>query len=345
MPYRIKEFDGLALPEFIERGQSQSMGTGVAQTDFVQMPGGGFYDNYGDDDSQPSLDPIVKMCVLHAVSGSTVRAQVDALRAKIGKRGVLEVLFHDAVERWQYARLMRMRMVRPFNTAYSWLPVQLEFMPAANYWYQGTMQTTTETFAVSTGTQHTVTVNNAGNVKDRNVLLEYEVPSASMTGIHFRNYTTSQNISIASLTLAVGDLLRFHCGERWARHIKAAVNIAAIGRVGNTVTVDTAAVHGLSAGDPIWIDGTAYFDGYWTVDTIYDTDSFGIEVAPTWYTPDGTENTGTMSEVAYLYSTTTITDKAGWMYLQPGDNEIALICIGEDLDGGTFTAYHYDTYA
>ena len=52
--------------------------------------------------------------------------------------------------------------------------------------------------------------------------------------------------------------------------------ITAIDGTATTITVDTSAVHGLSAGDEVIIKNTTNYDGVYTVATITDTDTFTI---------------------------------------------------------------------
>jgi hypothetical protein len=58
MAYVISMFDGLALSPYIQRGDSQDIGTGAALTSFLQLPGGGYYDNYRDRISPQGIRPL-----------------------------------------------------------------------------------------------------------------------------------------------------------------------------------------------------------------------------------------------------------------------------------------------
>jgi hypothetical protein len=342
VPYKIDSFDNLTLPEGMERGDIQNMGTGVASVDFVRMPGGGFYDNYGDGDGPRELDAIVKTCVLYAVSGSTVRQQVEALRAKLGKRGVLEVLWHDGEMRWQYARLMRIRHPRPFNARLSHLPVDLTFMPAGGFWYDEDLTEDVTAFIASSFAE-TVVVTNAGNANVTETLIEYESPVAATLELTLNNRTTSQ-VAVLTAGVAIGDTVILDIGKRTARVHKPPLTIDGITRTGNVIAVSVTAVHGLSAGDEVAISGTVAFDGFYVVATTPTTTTLTVAADPARRQPYGPEVAGALAEVVNIYAGAEFSDAANWFELAPGDNSI-YVTADQDLNGGTITFAFYPTYA
>jgi hypothetical protein len=344
MPYRIDEFDDLALPEFLERGDIQNMGAGVAASDFVQMPGGGFYDNYGDDDSPRELAAITKQTVVYDTGGDSVRVQIEALRAKLSKRGRLEALWHDGVVRWLWARLVRVEHPRPFNARRLHLPVNLTFAPATGIWYAAT-ETEDETLFAATSMAETVVVSNAGNVNVVDAVIEYVAPTTAAITLTLENYETSQLMSIAVLSLGAGETVIVNVGNRTVRIHKLPVDIDTISRSGNTITVNTTSAHGLSADDTVVIRGTSY-DGYYTVDDAPDTDTVTIVADSTTKHPHGPESplAGLLAETVDLFANVEFSDPADWLWLVPGDNDLRLTST-VDLDGGTFRVIFNAPYA
>jgi hypothetical protein len=345
MPYKISEFDGLSLPEFLARGDTQSMGTGVAVADFVRMPGGGFWDNYGDSVSPRELDAITKRCALYA-GATSVRVQVEALRAKLGVRGVLEVLWHDGEVRWQYARLTRVHYPRPFDARLTHIPVDLTFMPAAGTWYDEDVTVDVTTFAGSSFAE-TVVVANAGNADVVDAQIEYESPVAAALELTLNNRTTSQIITLTVAGVAIGDILVVDIGKRTARVHRAPTAINTVTRTGNVITVNTTpTAHGLSVADEVTVIGTADYDGFYTVATVPDTETITVAADPAVRQPYGPESpaAATLAEVNNLYGDADFSDAANWMALAPGNNSI-YVTADQDLDGGVLTFTFYPTYA
>ena len=339
MPFKISEFDGLALPEYLERGDTQSMGVGRASVDFVQMPGGGHYDNYGDDDSPREPTAISKKCVLYDTGGDSVRVQVETLRAKIGKRGRLEAIWHDDVVRWTWARLTSIDHTRNFNTRLLHLPINVTFMPQEGIWYAEDEVTDDTLFSGAT-TSDDIVIANAGTVNVTDAVVQLLSAYAGALTITVENYETAQWMDVDVLAVAVNETIIFNIGNKTVRLHKVPTAISTISRSGTTISITTGAAHGLSPDDPVVIRNTNY-DGYYTVATTPGADTLTIEVDGLTRHPHGPQSpaSGTIAETDDLFGNATFSDPANWMWLVPGNNTIHFTS-SADVDGSTFSVIY-----
>ena len=341
MPYKLDEFLSVSLPEFIEAGDVQNIGTGRADVDIVRMPGGGFYDNQGDEDSPRALDAISKSGMVYATGGVTVRQQVEALRAKLGARGRLDLLWHDGAIRWIWARFTSIRTPRSFNHALSSLPVDLGFTPIGGFWYADEATSDGETWATTT-TEDDFEVSNAGNAKVTEMVITYLVPTAETDAeVTIENYETSQKITIDA-AVEPGWKVVIDVGERTVYIHEPDRAIDSIERSGNVISIETASSHGITDGMLVLVAGTDY-DGYYIADEI---DATHLELAadPNTYHAHGPQlATGTVTGLRPAYDPAMFSDKANWFTLLPGDNTIHVES-SEDLDGGSIMFDFYATY-
>lgn len=342
MPYSINEFDGLALPEYVERGDTQNIGVGRASADFVQMPGGGFFDNYGDFDSPRELTPITKQCVIYDTGGDNVREQVDAFRAKLGVRGVLEALWHDGTTRWTYARLVAVDTTKPRNTATKHIPINLTFAPAVGVWYE-TEVVDTETVS-GTSTSEDFSVTHAGNVYCTDPVIEWVSPVTNSLTLTIENYQTSQKITVMVLGIVTAETIVIDVSKRTIRVHKVPVTISTIQRDANVITVNTGSAHGLSVDDEVVIRGTNY-DGFYTVASVVDTDTITVAADPLVKQAHGPQSpaSGVLAETYDNFNNTTFSDPADWLWLAPGSNTLHVTST-RDMDGGTFRVTYNPTY-
>lgn len=338
MPYKLHEFITQAIPAFVERGSQQSIGTGRADTDLVRMPGGEWYDNQGDDISPRALDPITKSGVIYAVSGSTVRQQVDALRALLGAKGRLDVLWADDTVRWTWARFTSIRTTRGFAHTLTSLPVDLQYSPVGGYWYADEITTETESFTGVT-TEADFTVTNAGNVNVEDMIITYVTPVAGLIVITLENYETAQHITMEQTGLGIGDSVVINVGERTAKIHDVPINIDSISRSGATITVE-AVGHPFSAGQEAIVEGTDY-DGVYVVSAAPGADIVELAADPDLLQPHGPQlSTGTILRTTGAYSPDNFSDGAKWFTLVPGANQIH-VTTSDDLDGGSITFEFY----
>lgn len=243
MAYRIHNFDGLQLSEYLQDGDSQNMGTGEALTKFQQLPNGTFYDFYGSNQSPQGIRPIQKRCLLSADTSALLKTAMDNVRAKLGVRGKLTVQYDDGTLRWQWARLKTADMEEEWNAAATINPCYMEWVTAAQYWYEiintptewtvgdstwvlgdgtaetgenGTEETLTATGATGTGppaggTTQTINTTHGGNINAINMIWTITVGTNTITAIDFENTTTSESFYF-NHAITTGEVLVIDCG-------------------------------------------------------------------------------------------------------------------------------------
>ena len=229
MAYKIHQFDGLVIPTAITSADSQNMGTGAALSSFQQLPGGGFFDNYGTGKSPQGIRPITKSGIIHAATAALLVAELDNLRLKLGVRGKLTIQMDDGTLRWQWARLVNADIPRPGDAVGNWLPFDLQWVTAAQMWYgliaapspwvwgdgswvwgdgtaefgaNGTEETLTATGATTQG----LTLNNGGNVDATNVQVTITAGTNAVTAVDWSNGTSGYDWAWSG-TLATGEAL------------------------------------------------------------------------------------------------------------------------------------------
>ena len=341
MPFKLDEFISQAIPSFVDRSSVQSLGTGRADTDIVRMPSGDWYDNHGDDISPRALDPITKSGMIYALPGNSVRQQVDALRALLGAKGRLDVLWADDTVRWIWARLTSIRTPRGYDSALTSLPVELQYTPVGGYWYADEMTTETESFAGPT-TEDDFTVTNAGNVNVEDMVITYVTPVAGLIVITLENYETAQHITMEQTGLAIGDSVVINVGERTAKIHEAPTDIDSISRSGATITVE-AVGHPFSAGQEAIVTGTDY-DGVYLVSAAPGADIVELAADPDLLQPHGPQlSTGQIIRTTGAYNPDNFSDGAKWFSLVPGANQIH-VTTSDDLDGGSITFEFFARY-
>lgn len=341
MPYLLDEFLGLELPKALEPGDTQNIGTGRADVDIARMPGGGFYDNQGDEDSPRALDTISKSGMVYAIAGSTVRQQVEALRAKLGAKGRLDLLWHDGAVRWIWARFTSIRTPRGFNHALSSLPVDLGFTPIGGFWYADEETVEIETWTVPT-TEADFTVTNAGNANVTELVITYVAPVAGLPDITIENYETAQLITPVTTGVGVGWSIVIDVGERTVKIHELNKDIDSIERSGATLTVEVTA-HGYTVGNEVIVSGTNY-DGVYLVAVVPDANTVELAADPIVRQPHGPQlATGTIKRTVPAYYPM-FSDKAHWFTLVPGANTIH-VTTADDFDDGSITFEFYATYA
>lgn len=341
MPFIITKVGSVTLFNKLERGDTQSMGQGRASTDFVQMPGGGHFDNYGELDSPRDPAPITKQGVLYDTGGASIREQVEELRAMLGKRARIEALWHDDETRWTWGRLTMVDTTRNF-TAVTNLPCNVTIMPQEGVWYAEEEEVVAETFSGSTMAED-IAIDNPGTVYATDPILEFKAAFNDALEITFENYETSQKVTVGILAIAVDETLIINVGNRTVRLHKLPTTISSIGRSGNTITL-TATAHGLSDGDEVVIRGTSY-DGFYTVDDAPDANTLTVLADPLVKAPHGPETpvAGLVAEVDDLFGNTDFSDPADWFWLAPGSQTIH-ITADHDMDGSTVTITYNPTY-
>lgn len=343
MPYKITKVGGVTIGDFWERGDTQSIGQGRASVDFVQMPGGGHFDNYGALDAPRDPTPISKQGVLYDTGGATILEQVDALRGMLGKRARIEALWFDDDEtRWTWGRLTQVDTARRYGDM-TQLACNVVIVPQEGVWYAEEAEEVTATFDETTMAEDIV-VDNPGNVYATDAIIEFKAAFDDALEISFENYATSQKISVSILAIADEETLIINVGNRTVRLHRLPTAISSIGRSGTAITL-TATGHGLSEGDEVVIRGTSY-DGFYTVADAPDANTLVVEADPAVKAPHGPEtpDAGLVAETIDLFADTEFSDPADWLWLAPGEQTIHIIS-DVDMDGSTVTITYNPTYA
>ena len=363
MAYIVKMFDGLLVPEYIQPGDRQDIGSGSALTSFLSLPGGGFYDNYRDRKSPQGIRPISKSGVFWGTA-SELETQLDAWRAKLGVRGRLTVEFDTGDLRWQWARLRDVSAPRPSNAKGGWLPFTLTWITAAQNWRKsvygsewwawgdglwvfgdGSAEFGIEAPSFNVATSGTLcTVTHNGSIDAANVTLRFEM-TGTWQDLTVVNQTTGQQI-ILDRDSAEADStpwLEIDAGARAIYRGGTQRNITTAYRSQNTVYVN-AAGHGLATDDAVRIENNGVYDGDFYPVTVSDSNNFYFDLPPRHAGYGTTGIVGTMRPLWDAYNLTTFSDRERWLVLAPGDNVLEVIW-NDAPSTATMTVEYVDHYA
>jgi len=313
MAYRIYQFDGLTITDItkLHEGGSNDIGSGDALTSFAQLPGRGFFDNYGAGDSPQGIRPITRNCVLWGDTEAELITNLKAIRGKIGRRGRLTVQFDDGSLWRQWARLQKVHTPRPQEAKGNFLPCNLTWVSAAQMWY-GIVQSgdtwsvgddsfylgdgavslgmNDYTYALAPGTDTlTATLPNNGNTFVRNMSITLQTDSLcnSLT-LHESN--RGQTLIWTNPALTGAFTLTIDTGSK-SCHVRMDSEGVAIGTIqirGASILVSTGAVHGLATGDSAEITGTTLYDGVYHDITVINTSLFSASL-PSLFPDDAYE--------------------------------------------------------
>lgn len=360
MSYRIVSFDGLATPFLRQSGDEDNMGTGSAQTDFRQTPGGGFYRMRRGKRGPQGIRPVTKSGVLRANSGAEMRAQIDAWRAKVGVYGKLTVRFSDGSLRWQWAELQDFDAPVANARGGRVLPVTLTWQTAAQYWNgrerdegwtwgdlswifgdgQAEFGQVSYEYTLAAGTQNNVTVGVGGNLDVSGLTILY-TPAATQSNITVLNQRTGQRLAWTG-TLAAGEALRIRTTDMAIARLGPRKTASPMSRTGNTVSTIVGA-HGLSDGDTVEISETEIYDGIWPDVDVSDPATFSFPV-PSTLLAGGSVTGGKMRKYTGEFAATTLSDPQRWMTLKTGDNAFTIYS-GASQAGDTVLFDFYDAWA
>lgn len=192
----LERFDDVTLP-LIEA--QQDIGAIGTRTSYTNLPGGGGYDNYGNDQAPRGVYSLPASGELMGETQAEVLADADALRAKRGRRAKLYARVDDNSVRWVWARLRDVRITRrPEHVLF--LPVDLQFDITSPVWYgtthgadwewnDGTLwdsgaawnQATNDVFPLAWDDFNIFTVVNDGNATIDNAILTVTAGAAAVT--------------------------------------------------------------------------------------------------------------------------------------------------------------------
>lgn len=342
MPYKLDQFLGAAIPSFVQRSSQQTLGTGRAIVDIVRMPGGRLYDNHGSYDSPRDLDSISKSGYIYPLTGNSIRQQLEALRARLGAKGRLDLLWHDDQARWIMARFTGIQSPRRWADTQQ-LPITLTYTPVDTFWYADE-QEVEEVEWSTTLTEDDFVIANAGNVPVQDVRVEFVSPYDGEITITLTNLTSSQQVTFTAINVDVDFSIVMDTGRKSVRLHEPAKNIVSIERMGNSYFVESATAHALTPTTIAYIEGAGDFeDGYYEVVATADSTHAELEADPLKREASGPETTGTIRAALASYGDTTFSDRANWFWLMPGDNDIHIES-DQDLDGGSIIFSFYPTY-
>lgn len=361
MTYRVRQFNGVVVPEYITRGNVQNMGTGNALTSFLPLPGGGFYDNYRRKKSPQGIRPISKSGVFWG-DEDELEAELNVWRAMIGERGVLTLEYDNGALRWQWARLQDVDAPRPSDAKGGWLPFTMTWISAAQNWRgvthgqpgwtwgdeswvfgDGTAEfgVGPETYILNTIDQ-SIVVNQGGDIDAPNVVLHFDIVG-TWQDLTVINETTGQQFIIERDAADTTPGVEIDASARSIYLLGGEAAISSILRDRDGLEVEASA-HGLVSGDTVRIAGTDIYDGdYYPIgsDSATEFSYLGIPINPRSY---GTVTTGTARKLTDAYDVTTITDKAEWFVLAPGDNTLRVVW-STFPTSATLTVEYVDHYA
>ena len=358
-------FEDVELPQF---NALTNIGTGAALSNFQQLPGGGFFDNYGRADSPQGIRDLSYSCWIVSTDAATRKTTLDNLRKYIGHRGKLSVRYDDGSIRWQWARLTQVEAPDDVK-AVQWLPVDMRFVTADQHWngiIQGTGdwtwgdgtwlwgdgtvvmgQTSTTETITSTGAvpANLPTVTQAGNKDVTSLQLTVTAVTNTITVLKIENATVGNGTKFtytptSPSSIAVDEHFYLDCGSYAAYHLAADKVVTDIAQSGLVSTV-TCTSHGYSTNNLVRIYGTLYNDGVYTITgttthTFTYTNVYGRTEVPTYCIANKATN---------VYSQVVFGRKDRWFTLSPGDNTITCTVTGNAAQAATILFEYYEHYA
>lgn len=364
--YEIISFDGVTVPPYLQRGDSQNMGTGSAQTDFRQIPGGGFYRMRRTKRSPQGIRPVTKSCVIWGDSAADARAQLDAWRQKIGVYGKLTVRFFDGSQRWQWAELQDVDAPVAASVKGPYVPLSLIWQTAAQYWNgliyrawtvgdgsfllgDGTAQLGQQDIAFSLNGPKTtlVTVTNNGTIDVTGLVIVYTSTTNVQTSVTLNNLRTGQTMTYSGGGFDLSDL-RIDTRRMTVERVSRPVAITQIVRqysLRDIIGVTTATAHDLASGRTVEISGTgmAGFDGFWPNIDVLDSTTF-VAPVPAFVETTNLSNSGSVRQVEDIYASCMFLDAQRWFVLKPGVNQF-FITTSADHPSDSLAFQFHDSYA
>lgn len=132
MSFWLERFGDLDLP-LIEA--EQDIGAVGTRTLYMDLPGGGAYDAYGDEVAPRGMYTLQATGEIgNLTTQSEMQTQFDALRAKRGRKDKLYARMDDGSVRWSYARLSNIPMRRGVDNVL-YLLASLSFDVTSPVWY------------------------------------------------------------------------------------------------------------------------------------------------------------------------------------------------------------------
>lgn len=359
MAYELRLFDELVISPYLMPADQQDIGTGAALTSFMSLPGGGFYDNYRSRRSPQGIRPINKSGILWG-NAAELKAQIDAWRGKIGKRGKLTVQFDDGSMRWQWARLQDFSAPRPGSAKGGWLAFSATWITAAQNW-RGVVRAGgwtwgddtwvfgdgsaefgvgAYTFDISTGLILVPLMHN-GNIDATNLKLTVNL-SGTWKDLVITNTVTGQLFQIVRPSANGTPFIEIDTASHSVYLGQPYRNIQAVTRAGTTLIVVSTA-HGMATGDTVRIVNTGIYDGDYFPITVTDANTYTVQILPQqvgW----GTVTTGNGRLLTDAYKYVEASDRERWLSLAPGSNTLRIYW-NDEPTSATLTVEYADHYA
>lgn len=195
MPYKLHEFDSLAIPTRLGSSGYHEISSGEASSPLLELPGGNVFDPWGTGQAPHKPTRLTASVILVEASAAAVKTTYDTWLAKVGKRGTLIRLGEDAGATHQSctARLLNVQCQRRYDYR-SWLPVTLEFETLTWPW-TGAAIDSTVTLDAAHQAPNTNTIANAGNATVSDVTITITVPNGGTP-------ITTASVILGSPTLA-----------------------------------------------------------------------------------------------------------------------------------------------
>lgn len=358
MSFKLILFGALPIPEEIQRGDTQTLGTGAALTSFLQLPGGGWYDNYRDRKSPQGIRPISKSG-LFVGTHDELDDMLMAWRAVIGVRERLTARMDNGRLMWQWARLQNVDTPRASNVKGGWLPFAFTWISAAQNWRgvvwdeadwtwgdstwlfgDGTseMGVDSQTFVLPDSSE-TVLVAHGGNIDAPNVTLRFAI-TGTWQDLTIVNQTTAQAIVINRAASDTLPMVEINAGAR-SIYAMTAPQAATVERSMSVVSVTTGSAHELVTGDTVRIEDGDEYDGDYYPATVTSSTVFTVPISPRSSAYGAIA--ATIRKLTDLYGVTTFNDIERWMVMAPGANSV-LITWSPFPTSATLTAEFVDHY-
>lgn len=338
--YEVILFGDTPILDGIARGHVQNMGTGNALSSYLQLPGGGWYNNYRGRKTPQGIRPITKQGRLYGTNAENAE-KVATFRSLLGVEDRLTIRWYTGALWWQLATLINVDAPTTSQMKGGWIDYTLSWVSAAQNW-RGVVYDEEDwtwgdeswlfgdgTAEMGVGAQdfdladadETITVSHGGNIDAPNVTLRFAF-TGTWQDVTVINQTTGQQII---LERGAGDTtpgLEINAGAQSIYRL-GTPRTATLSRSLNTLNITTGSAHGLTAGRPIRISDSDEYSGDYYPSTVPTTTTASVPLPPS-HTGYGAD-TGTLTGLTDLFGNVTFSDISRWMVMAPGDNVLRVM--------------------
>ena len=318
------------------------MGTGSALTSFLQLPGGGWYDNYRSRKSPQGIRPITKSGIFWGTDAE-LEELLFAWRALLGTRAKLTIELDTGHKLWQWARLQNIDTPRTRDNKGGWLPFTFTWITASQNWRglhhdsdmwkwgDGRWKFGDGSVAFGIGGEThvlsaanpVISVYHAGSIDAPNILLRLDLTGA-WQALTISNETTAQTIAINRTVTDSSPWLEIDAGAHsmYVANQAVAENYVAY-RYQNTLNVRTTGSHGLDSTMSVRLSRIGPYGGTYYPVTSTDYENFTLQLSP-YNTDYGHVYGGLVQGLTDLYARASLSDLSRWFVLAPGYNQVRL---------------------